>query len=154
MDNTNLFPVDIDSDIGLEGDFEGTETEYKKAPYFDSVTGDFLMDGSGSILDANEIETYIQWCEAIIATNRYKCDAYTTDIGIDYDSIFSASTHEEAETILESEISEALLVDPCKRTNYVQNVSCEWVGSDEIHVLIEVVAFDNEIVTIDTVINK
>ena len=154
MDNISLFPVDIDNNIDLAEDFKENVTEYKKAPYFDSVTGDFLMDGSGSILDANEIETYIQWCETVVATNRYKCDAYTTDIGIDYDSVFSASTHEEAETILESEISEALLVDPYNRTNYVQNVSCEWIGTNEVHVLIEVVAFENEIVTIDTVISK
>lgn len=154
MANVNLFPADLDNDIDVEIADEETEVGYKKGPYFDSITGDFIVDGSGAIVDADEISAYIQWCEAVIATDRYNHDAYTNDIGIDYDSIFSAKTHAEAETLLESEISEALAVDPSHRTNYVQNVQCEWLGPDEIHIIAEVVALDNELVTIDTIISK
>lgn len=150
----NLFPSDIDDvDIGVEEDYEEIITGYKKSPYFDSKTGDFVLDGSGIIVDADETTAYIQWCEAIIATDRYNHDGYTTDIGIDYEAVRLAKSSEEAETILESEISEALAVDPYKRTKYVQNIQFEWIKPDELHVIVEVIALDNELVTIDTVIN-
>lgn len=155
MANENLFPADIDKEIEFyDESYEESVIGYKSAPYFDSELGDFIMDGSGRIVDADGVTAYTQWCENIIATDRYNHEGYTSDIGIDYDAVFSAKSHEEAETILESEISEALAVDPCGRTSYVQNVQFEWVNPDEIHVIIDVMALDNELVTIDTVIRR
>lgn len=155
MDEETLFPEDIDDEIDEE-EYEDEETVigYKIAPYFDSKTGDFILNGSGQIITADEVEAYTQWCENIVATDRYNHDSYTDDIGIDYDEVFAAETHEEAETILESEISEALACDPYGRTQYVQNVSFEWTGPDEVEVSIEVMALDNELVTVNTVISK
>lgn len=151
----NLFPTDLD----LEADHETFEDVdevigYKTAPYFDSKTGDFLTDGSGQILTADKITAFAQWCENVIAVDRYKHDGYTEYTGIDYDAIFSAQTREEAENIIESEISEALAVDPYGRTIYVQSVDCEWISSDAVSVVVVVEALENEIVTIETTINK
>lgn len=156
MGENNLFPEDIDeNEIDEEEDFdEEAIVGYKIAPYFDTESGDFRMNGSGQIITADEIEAYTQWCENVVATDRYNHDAYSTDIGIDYDEVFSAETQEEAEMILESEISEALACDPFGRTQYVQNVLFDWTGSDEVTVCIEVVALDNELVTVNTVITK
>lgn len=155
MDEENLFPEDIDEEIDEEEDEdEEAVIGYKIAPYFDSKTGDFILNGSGQIITANEVEAYIQWCENVVATDRYNHDSYTDDIGIDYDEVFAAETQEEAETILESEISEALACDPYGRTQYVQNVAFEWTGPDEVEVSIEVMALDNELVTVNTVISK
>ena len=155
MDEETLFPEDIDDEIDEEEDEdEETVIGYKIAPYFDSKTGDFILNGSGQITTADEVEAYTQWCENIVATDRYNHDSYTDDIGIDYDEVFAAETQEEAETILESEISEALACDPYGRTQYVQNVSFEWTGPDEVEVSIEVMALDNELVTVNTVISK
>lgn len=155
MEEENLFPEDIDEEIDEEEDEdEETVIGYKIAPYFDSKTGDFILNGSGQIITANEVEAYIQWCENVVATDRYNHDSYTDDIGIDYDEVFAAETQEEAETILESEISEALACDPYGRTQYVQNVAFEWTGPDEVEVSIEVMALDNELVTVNTVISK
>ena len=155
MDEETLFPEDIDDEIDEEEDEdEETVIGYKIAPYFDSKTGDFILNGSGQITTADEVEAYTQWCENIVATDRYNHDSYTDDIGIDYDEVFAAETHEEAETILESEISEALACDPYGRTQYVQNVAFEWTGPDEVEVSIEVMALDNELVTVNTVISK
>lgn len=152
----SLFPEDIDDEI-IEEESEDDGQEiigYKVAPYFDSKTGDFLLNGSGQIIMADEIEAYINWCENVIATDRYNHGAYTDDIGVDYNEIFAAADREEAELIIESEISEALACDPYGRTKFVQNVECEWTGPDEILVSVEVVAFDNELVTVNTTISR
>lgn len=154
MANENLFPTDIDSEVSFyDEEYEESVIGYKPAPYFDSELGDFVLDGSGKILDADEVLAYCHWCENVIATNRYAHECYTSDIGIDYNAVFKAKTHEEAEAILESEISEALAVDPYGRTKYVQNVQVDWIGPCEILVTVDVMALDNELVTIETVIS-
>ena len=155
-DYESLFPRSIDSEISEE---ELTDNEeeiigYRIAPYFDTKTGDFLLNGSGQIIMADEITAYTQWCESILATDRYNHGAYTDDIGIDYNEIFAASDRAEAELIIESEISEALACDPYKRTKFVQNVEFDWTGPDEVMVSVEIVAFDNEHVTVNTTISR
>lgn len=151
----NLFPSVLD----LESDEEFIEENerivgYKPAPYFDYRTGDFIFNGSGQIITADKVIAYTQWCKNVIATDRYNHSAYGDYIGIDYNAVFSAKTMDEAESILESEISEALACDPAGRTQYVQSVDFEWHNSEEVTVTIKVVALDNELVTIDTVIYK
>lgn len=146
----NLFPDDMEDDE----EFVEETIEYKIAPYFDLKSGEFLLNGSGQMTDADEINTFAQWCESVIVTDRYNHDALSDDIGIDYDLIFGASSREEAELIIESEVTESLLCDPYKRISFVQNVECEWTGPDEVIVEVDVVAFDNEIITINTTLSR
>lgn len=154
MDEDNLFPEEdeLEEDELVDDDDDEEPIGYKIAPYFDSVIGEFLLDGNGQIVTADEVTAWQHWCENVISTDRYNHDAYTDDIGIDYDEIFKLNDQEEIETELESEISEALTCDPYGRTQYVQNVEFEWITSTEVMVTIEVVGLDNELVTIDTVI--
>lgn len=149
----SLFPEDIDD---LDEDIVENEDEenigYKIAPYFDSQIGEFLLNGSGQIVDADGVTAWQQWCENVIATDRYNHDSYTDDIGIDYDEIFQSNDQEEIETLLETEIAEALECDPYGRTQFVQNVTFEWIDSTTVIVSVDVVGIDNEMITIDAVI--
>ena len=154
MGEDNLFPEDMDNE--LEEDFDDSETVigYKIAPHFDMRSGEFLLNGSGQLIAANEVTAYVHWCEIVLATDRYKRDAYTDDIGIDYDEIFASRDREEAELIIENEISEALACDPYGRTQFVQNIEFEWVSPDEVNVSVDVLALDNELVTVNTTISR
>ena len=154
METDNLFPEDMENELDVDYDDSETVIGYKKSPQFDMERGEFLMNGSGQILSSDEVNAYVQWCEIIIATDRYKHDAYTDDIGIDYEAIFAAYDKEEAETIIESEISEALMCDPYGRTLYVQNLEFEWIGPDELNITVEIMALDNELVTVNTTIKR
>lgn len=150
----NLFPEEME-DLGdiAEDEDEEIVTGYKKAPYFDSVTGDFVTDGHGKVITADGVTAWAHWCENILSTDRYNHEAYTDDIGIDYEEIFKTTEgREEIETLLETEISDALLCDPYGRTKYVQAIEFDWIDSDSVNVSIEVVGMDNELVTIDTLI--
>ena len=153
MDETSLFPEDIDDleeeDIDEE---EDEDVGYKMAPYFDSKLGEFLLSGSGQIITADGVTAWQQWCENIIATDRYNHDSYTDDIGIDYDAIFQLDEREEKESELETEISEALECDPFGRTQYVQDISFEWLSDTEVIVQVDVVGMDNEKITIEAII--
>lgn len=149
----NLFPEDIDDleDIDDEEDDE-EDVGYKMAPYFDSSLGEFLFDGSGRIVTADGVTSWYQWCENIIATDRYNHDSYTDDVGIDYDEIFSLGDRDEIETALETEIPEALACDPYGRTQFVQSIDFEWLSDTEVIVRVDVVGIDNEIITIEATI--
>lgn len=153
MDETNLFPEDIDDleeeDIDEE---EDEDVGYKMAPYFDSKLGEFLLNGSGQIITADGVTAWQQWCENIIATDRYNHDSYTDDIGIDYEPIFQLDEQEEKESELETEISEALECDPYGRTQYVQDISFEWLSDTEVIVQVDVVGMDNEMISIEAII--
>lgn len=155
MDEENLFPEEdeLEEDDLVDDDDDEKPIGYKIAPYFDSVIGEFLLDGNGQIVTADEVTAWQQWCENVVSTDRYNHDSYTDDIGIDYDEIFQLNDQEEIETELEQEISEALTCDPYGRTQYVQNIEFEWLNSTEVMLTIEVVGLDNELVTIDTVIS-
>lgn len=150
MSEDLLFPDDIDDfeDEVYEDDVE-EDIGYKIAPYFDSRLGEFLLNGNGQIITANGVEAWEQWCDIIMSTDRYNHEAYTDDIGIDYEAVIQADTIEEKELILETEISEALSVDPYGRTVFVQSIEFEWINSTDVIVRIDIVGADNEIITIE-----
>lgn len=150
----NLFPEDIDDideDLLLD---EDTFTGYKKGPYFDMEKGDLLLNGAGQVMIAEEVDVWATWCEKIISTPRYSCDLYSTDIGIDYEEVFAAEDREEAESIIESQISEALTVDPYGRTLYVESVKFEWLSADSVRVDALVVGIENERIPVGTIISR
>lgn len=153
MEQFDLFPsVDdiVDSDI-LEDDEE--VVGYKMAPFFDSTTGEFMFNGNGQIADADGIEGWKQWCENIVNTERFVHSSYSTDIGIDYYSIFALESREEIELALETEISDALMCDPFGRVAYVQGVEFEWISADSVYVTIDIVGIDNELINVNATLS-
>ena len=155
MDEDNIFPDDFEDyeDIDSE-DLEDEVIGYKSAPKFDYKAGEFIIDGHGSIVTADGVTAWKQWCENVIATQRYNHDSYTDDIGIDWNEIFNTEDAEATEKMIETEIAEALECDPYGRTEYVQNVEFEWINTDELWVKVDVVGMDNEMITIEKTITR
>lgn len=142
----NLFPEDMEasalSEYELINESE-TVIGYKKSVCFDDVTGDLLLDGNGSVLECTPIDAWIQWCTKCIETPRFQCRAYSSDIGINTDEICAAITREAKESMLYSEISEALSADPYGRTSYVQSIEFDWISSDTVDVSVIVVGIED-----------
>lgn len=145
MAEENLFPEDMET-LTIDEDELIDEGEtvigYKKGVYFDDKTGDLLRDGNGSILESTPIEAWIQWCTKCIETPRFQCPAYSSDIGINADEVRASITREAQESMLYSEISEALSADPYGRTSYVQYIEFDWTASDTVDVSVIVVGID------------
>lgn len=157
MDEENLFPEEMDEhdeDELLTTTDDDEIIGYKPAPLFDYDSGEFVTNGQGQILTADEVTSMTQWCQNVIMTDRYNHSAYTDDIGIDYDDVFGASNHDEAEIILETAICEALPCDPYERVQYVQSVEFDWISADSVNVTITIVGMDNTEVTFNTLITK
>lgn len=148
MEN-NLFPEIIEEeeiDETSEQDID-TPVGYKNGVMWDYELGDFARDGKNKLLDSDGIESWRSWCTNCIRTERYSHLAYSTDFGVEWDTVFSAETREEAESILTRQITEALLADPYQRTNYIEEIECNWSGSDAVE--LKIIVHGVEDVTID-----
>lgn len=150
----NLFPEEYEN----EGEYfedeenEGTEEEnteeeedagYKPSIFFDFDIGDFVVNNDGNLKEASGFEAWMQWCQKTIMTQRYAHEGYSTDIGIDYESALQADSREEAESILQREMEEALMADPAGRTLYVGTINFDW-GADACEVTVQVQGIDGD----------
>lgn len=152
MDEENLFPADYEEEIISEADLTDDEPiGYRSGVAFAWNPGDFVRDGQNDIMDTSGVESWQQWCMNCLQTARYKHQAYSDDFGIDIDEVFSAETHEEAESILTREITDALLADPYGRTAYIEAVEYDWTAPDAVQTTITVVGIAD--VTIDITVN-
>ena len=85
---------------------------------------------------------------------RYKHLAYGTDFGVEWEAVFAATSHEEAESILVRQITEALLADPYERTEYVETVEIKWTAPDAVTVKVVVHGMYDATIDITAYITK
>ena len=98
---------------------------YKPAYRFDMATGDFVVDGNGHAIVADEAEAWKEWCQKQLATERFAFLAYGTDIGIESEPVMAEQTFAAQQSALERTITECLLADPYKRTTRVDGFTHE-----------------------------
>ena len=144
----NLFPESYETEIIEQEDLETEKpVGYRNGIAFDDEIGDFLRDGKNKILSSDGIESWKSWCVNCIETERYMHLGYNTDFGIESEPALKAESQEEAESILARQITEAILADPYKRAEYVENIEFDWTAPDAIEA--RVVIQGKEDVTID-----
>jgi len=148
MEEDNLYPEDYEDETIDEEEAEDEEPiGYRPGVAFDWQTGDFIRDGRNRLLEATGVESWAQWCQNCLQTERYKHLAYSDDFGIELDEAFKAESREEAESILTRQITEALEADPYGRTAYINNIEFDWTAPDAVNVDVTVVGIAD--VTID-----
>lgn len=131
----NLLPKGYDDEVITAGDLVSRRpVGYRNGVAFDYGTGDFKRDGKNKLLDSDGIESWKSWCIHCMVTERYKYLAYSTDFGIEFDKVFSASSRAEAENILTRQIHEAILADPYGRCAYIERLEYQWPAPDSVEV--------------------
>lgn len=145
----NLFPTGYqDETISLGEVNRDRPIGYKPGIAFDyENTGDFKRDGRKRVLEANGIESWKSWVVNCLQTQRYKHLAYSTDFGIEIDKVFAAETKAEAESVLVRQITEAILADDYKRTDYIEFVDIDWSIPDAV--IVSFILHGIEDVTLD-----
>jgi len=144
----NLLPEGYEYEIITDADrLEEQPIGYRNGSAFDYEIGDYRRDGKYKILDSDGVESWKAWVINCMSTERYKHLAYSTDFGIELDKVFAAGSREEAESILARQITEAVLADDYKRTEYVESLEFSWPAPDAI--LVRAVLHGYEDVTID-----
>lgn len=153
--SVNLFPEGYEEELVTENDRASEQAAgYRNGIAFDSQRGDFLRDGTHKLLDSDGIESWKSWCINCIQTERYKHLAYSTDFGIELDKAMKASSREEAESILTREITEAIMADPYRRTNYIEDITFDWTAPDAVAVAATIHGIEDVTIDITAYITK
>lgn len=126
----NLFPIGSLESLDIK---ENKKIEFKGTYAFDFIKGDFIRNPNGSIKVLDEFGAYIQWCEKVMLTARYKYSAYSNKYGKDI--IGSNMDRKAIELELKRITSEALLVHPM--TKLVDNFTFSW-GNAEVYYTYEI----------------
>lgn len=139
MADFNLFPEGYEDEILTAEDLaEKKNIGYLNGIAFSDETGDFIRDGRNRLLDSNGIESWKSWCYNCLHTERFHHLAYNTDFGINTTEAMAARTHEEAESILTREITEAILADPHGRAAYIEDIEYDWTAPDALAVKVTI----------------
>lgn len=151
----NLFPEGYEEEVITSEDLlSGQPSGYKNGIAFDSRAGDFLRDGMNKLLDSDGIESWKSWCINCLQTERYKHLAYSSDFGIETEAAMRANSREEAESILTRQIIEAIMADPYKRTEYIEEIVYNWTAPDSVEVSITIHGVDDTTIDITAYITK
>ena len=100
----------------------------KYSVYFDFEKGDFVRNGSGIMKKSEPYDAWVQWCIKTVHTQRWACMAYSANTGVELIEAAGQETKKGKDAYLEKTITEALLADPYRRTNYVRNFQFGWQG--------------------------
>lgn len=150
----NLFPeadYEIDS-LLVDAEEEQTEERvgYKPSIYFDFQKGDFMRTGVNRLVTSTGSDAWKQWCIKCLSTHRYAHLAYSTDYGIEYETVFNCTTRAEAETELNRQITEALEADPYQRLDHIESMTFEWMDDTAVKVNLILVGIAGNTVEIAT----
>lgn len=120
----SLFPVfSVPSTVVAS---ETVTEKYRPSLAFDVETGEFILDGGGTMKYNSGYEAWLLWCTKTIATERWAHLAYPSYIGTELDSAFQEPDRASQESAIERTITEALLADPRGRTVRVYDFSFSW----------------------------
>lgn len=112
-----LFPVV--SLPELISDSTEYDNKYKPSVQWDHDKGDFYVGSSGHLEESTGIETFKTWCCKVAMTERYRCLAYPSEIGVEMVDALDELDEKAVESAVERTITEALSVNP--RTEYVRD---------------------------------
>ncbi len=119
----------------------GTRAQWGIAPLFDCDTGDIALDGAGRVKMADAGETWLEWCQKAMVTQRGVYGAYPSGFGADMLSAMNAGDRDASEAAIANGAADALLSDPGGRTLSVGEFSFEWEG-DSVNVAFNVCGAD------------
>ena len=106
------------------------DTQYRRTMKWDFEKGDFVRNGAHRVVESGRYEGFMVWCVKTAMTERYACDAYPSDIGVEMEQAIAQDDQKLAESMVERTITDALKVNP--RTEWVNDFQFTW-DADELH---------------------
>ncbi|WP_080839982.1 DUF2634 domain-containing protein [Cohnella massiliensis] len=131
----SLFPV-FDAPELVEENRQSSAPAYRRSWLFDLESGDFVIDGSGRVAEADGLNAWAQWCIKAVMTERFAFLSYGPNYGGELREAKRQPTKKAAEAEIARTITETLLVDP--RTETVRDFAYVWRG-DEVMVSFTIV---------------
>ena len=106
--------------------------KYGNSWFFDFVKGDFVMDGTGRVIQTDGHAAWAHWCVKAVLTERLAHVIYSSGYGCEVEHARRQPSRQAIEAELERVITEALLADP--RTEMVRDFRFSWEG-DQLTVI-------------------
>lgn len=133
----NLFPENTDFEENNIEELLEEPLEFEGSYLFDFVKGEFVTNPDGTIAKCDDLKAYIQWCNKVMLSPRYKL-AYSDLYGQEFKSIIGSGLSKAA---IELEVKrmtiETLMVHP--RTREVINFQFKWCNNkDSLYYTFEV----------------
>jgi len=144
----NLYPVFDVPEIAEQQQTEPAP-KYGKSWLFDFAKGDFVVGGSGRVVEADGHTAWAQWCVKSVLTERFAHVIYSFNYGTELEEALKQPSRKALEAELERVISEALLADP--RTEMVKDFVFRWEG-DAVRVTFTAVPVIGEAVELEVVL--
>lgn len=115
---------------------------------FDYKERETFVTGNGKTKRCDAKDAYIFWVVKCVATERYECEAYSTDFGVEFQAIMRKNYPRSiSESEIRRSIKEALHVD--NRTVNVSSFRFEW-QADTCYITFEVESvYDIDTVTVE-----
>ena len=125
-----LFPLGFaesdENPIDLQND---EEVVFKRSYKFDFKKGDFVTTNTGVVVGTEGTESWRQWCEKAMMTDRYKHRIYSRLYGQEIEDLIPLGLSREANELEIARITEeTLMLDP--RTASVSDFSFSWAGDE------------------------
>lgn len=117
-------------DVSFTSESSQYDTTYKRTAKWDPETGDFVRDGSHKVVECDGREGFAIWCFKVAQTERYRCLAYPSSIGVEMETALDMDDHGTTQSMVMRTITDALMVNP--RTEDVYGFEFDWDG-DEMH---------------------
>jgi len=115
----SIFPENF-----LEDDLTTLNDDFEQQQSYaiDFDTMQYKKDSKGNVILLDKFESYLQWCQLAVMTDRNNYIAYDEKFGID--SLIGSPDRKLIESELERIISDALLIHPL--TQNVDNFTFTW----------------------------
>lgn len=124
----NLFPDGTSFENTSSTNTEDS-IDFKGSYLFDFQKGDFVKNPDGTIVRADDLQAYVQWCNKAMASPRYKL-IYSNLYGHEFENLTgNILSHDAIELEIKRMTQEALIVNP--RTNSVDNFVFKWSDTNE-----------------------
>ncbi|MBS5934918.1 MAG: DUF2634 domain-containing protein [Clostridiales bacterium] len=119
MADISIFPENF-----LEDDLTTLNDDFEQQQSYaiDFDTMQYKKDSKGNVILLDKFESYLQWCQLAVMTDRNNYIAYDEKFGID--SLIGSPDRKLIESELERIISDALLIHPL--TQNVDNFTFTW----------------------------
>jgi len=123
----NLYPT-FDMPELVEQQQTEPAPKYGKSWFFDFEKGDFVIDGTGRVVQTDGHTAWAHWCVKAVLTERFAYLVYGPGYGCEIEQARRQPSRQAVEAELERVITEALLVDP--RTESVKDFGFDWLGDN------------------------
>ncbi|OPY64072.1 MAG: hypothetical protein A4E56_00126 [Pelotomaculum sp. PtaU1.Bin065] len=123
----NLYPEQFITTPTELPETQTSQVKFGRSWRFDFEAGEFVLTTTGKIAESKDEDSWIDWCQKTLLTERYRYLIYSRQYGQEFEDLIRRNLNRAGnESEIKRMVTEALKVDP--RTASVDNFKFTWDG--------------------------